>query len=108
VELTPTVLAILDDAESLEIIQAALTPQGARLLSTAAPEAGWDIVQRSHPDIILMDAGLTDGMSRGYRCSCSRIATPRTLPSKASAGEPVTASANRSQPPRSGSAYLIC
>jgi DNA-binding NtrC family response regulator len=63
VELTPTILALLDDAESLEIIQAALIPQGVQLLSAADPEAGWDMAHRSHPDIILMDAGLTDGMS---------------------------------------------
>jgi DNA-binding NtrC family response regulator len=62
VEPTPTILAILDDAESLETIQAALTPHGVHLLSTADPDAGWDLLHRSHPDIILIDAGLTHGM----------------------------------------------
>ncbi len=61
-EPTPTILAILDDAESLETIQAALTPHGVHLLSTADPDAGWDLLHRSHPDIILIDAGLTHGM----------------------------------------------
>jgi DNA-binding response OmpR family regulator len=63
VELTPTILAILDDAESLEIIHAALTPQGVRLLSAADPESGWDLMHSLHPDIILIDAGLPNGMS---------------------------------------------
>jgi len=62
VELTPTILAILDDAETLEIIQAALVAQGIRLVSAADSESGWDLVQRSHPNIILIDAGLANGM----------------------------------------------
>jgi DNA-binding NtrC family response regulator len=63
VEPTPTILAILDDAESLETIQTALTPRGVRLLSAADPEAGWELLHRSHPDIILIDAGLANGMN---------------------------------------------
>jgi DNA-binding NtrC family response regulator len=48
-------VAIDDEPESLELIVDALTQPDLEVLTAASPEDGWDLVQRRHPDIVLLD-----------------------------------------------------
>jgi DNA-binding NtrC family response regulator len=54
-------VAILRDAESLEIVQAALAAQGIQVLTAADADEGWALIHRAHADAILLDAELANG-----------------------------------------------
>ena len=49
------IVAIDDEAASLELIADALSQPGVDVLTAADPNLGWDIVRREHPDIVLLD-----------------------------------------------------
>jgi DNA-binding NtrC family response regulator len=61
VEPLPTVVAIVRDPVSLEVIQATLQAQSARVLSAGDAEDGWDLIHRSHADVILVEAAVANG-----------------------------------------------
>jgi DNA-binding NtrC family response regulator len=61
VEPIPTVVAIVRDAESLDVIQATLEAQGIRVQAAGDAEEGWDLVRRSHADAILVEAEVANG-----------------------------------------------
>jgi DNA-binding NtrC family response regulator len=48
-------VAIDDEAESLELIEDALTKPGLEVLTASDPDSGWDLVRRVHPQIVLLD-----------------------------------------------------
>ena len=52
---TLKLLAIDDDAQNLEMIQAALETQGVEILTSQDPEAGYEIFTRVRPRIVLLD-----------------------------------------------------
>jgi DNA-binding NtrC family response regulator len=55
----PTILAIVPDTHSQEVIRALSAP-GCEVLSAAGPDEAWDLLHRSHPDIIFLDAALAN------------------------------------------------
>jgi len=57
----PTVLAIIQDTQTLEVIRTSLPVRGIQVLSAADPEAAWELLHRSQPDLILVDASLANG-----------------------------------------------
>jgi DNA-binding NtrC family response regulator len=54
-------VAIVRDAESLDVIQATLEAQGIRVQAAGDAEEGWDLVRRSHADAILVEAAVANG-----------------------------------------------
>lgn len=48
-------LAIDDEAASLELIQDALTQPDLEILTSTDPEDGWRMIRRCHPEIVLLD-----------------------------------------------------
>ncbi len=50
-----TLIAIDDDAESLSLVQDALTLEGLEVLCASDPEEGLKLVFRRHPEIVLLD-----------------------------------------------------
>ncbi len=52
---TLKLLAIDDDVQNLEMIQAALETQGVEILTSQDPEAGYEIFTRVRPRIVLLD-----------------------------------------------------
>ena len=57
----PTVLAIIQDIQTLDVIRTSLPVRGVQVLSATDPEAAWDLLHRSQPDLILVDASLANG-----------------------------------------------
>ena len=56
-------MAIVRDAESLEVIQATLEAQGIQVQTAGDAEGGWDLVRRSHAGAILVEAEVANGSS---------------------------------------------
>ncbi len=48
-------VAIDDEPESLELIEDALTQPDLKIETAADPDAGWELVRREHPEIVLLD-----------------------------------------------------
>jgi len=48
-------VAIDDEADSLELIQDALTQPSLEVLTATDPEDGWRMIRRVHPEIVLLD-----------------------------------------------------
>jgi DNA-binding NtrC family response regulator len=69
VEPIPTVVAVVRDTGSLDVIQATLEQQGFRVLSAADAVEGWDLIQRSHAQVILVETEVANGT-----CLLERIA----------------------------------
>jgi len=63
VEQIPTVVAIVRDAGTLQEIQTALEAQGIQVLAACDALEGWDLIQRSHADAILVEADIASGTS---------------------------------------------
>jgi DNA-binding NtrC family response regulator len=61
VEPVITILAIVADAPSQDIIQATLAGCGMQVLTAAEPQEGFETACRTHPDVIVVDAGLANG-----------------------------------------------
>jgi DNA-binding NtrC family response regulator len=61
VDSKPTVVAIVRDPESLDVIHATLEAQGIEVLEARDAGAGWDLVRRSHTDAILVEAEVANG-----------------------------------------------
>ncbi|MGA3039980.1 MAG: sigma-54 dependent transcriptional regulator [Bryobacteraceae bacterium] len=59
----PTVIAIVRDAASLDVIQATLDVRGIRVLSAGDAEEGWDLIHCSHAGAILVEAAVAHGTS---------------------------------------------
>jgi DNA-binding NtrC family response regulator len=57
----PTIVAIVQDAESLDVIQATLEAQGIRILVAADAEEGWELLLQAHADAILVEAEVANG-----------------------------------------------
>ena len=57
---TLKLLAIDDEAQSLEMIQAALATQGVEILTSQDPRAGFEIFLRARPRIVLLDLVMPD------------------------------------------------
>src|ERR1700726_1654381 len=54
-ESTVKLVAIDDAPESLELIEAALAPEGLQIFTDTDPEEGLETVFREHPRIVLVD-----------------------------------------------------
>jgi DNA-binding NtrC family response regulator len=61
VEPKPTLVAIVRDPANLATIQTALAAEAIQVLTAGSAEQGWDVIHRSHPDILLVDAELVHG-----------------------------------------------
>ena len=58
VEPVPTVVAIVRDAASLEVIKTTLKADGIQVLAAGNAEEGWELIHQSHADAILAEAEL--------------------------------------------------
>jgi DNA-binding NtrC family response regulator len=61
VDAIPTVVAIVRDAGSLEVIQTTLAAQGMRVLAAGSAEEGWDLIHSAHAGAILVEAAVANG-----------------------------------------------
>jgi DNA-binding NtrC family response regulator len=57
----PTVLAIVQDAATLEMVGTSLSAQGIQVVPAAGTEEGWDLACRLQPDVILAESALVNG-----------------------------------------------
>lgn len=60
-QLLPSVVAVVKDGECLALIQMTLEAQGIEVLAARDAQEGWDLIQRSHADAILVEAELENG-----------------------------------------------
>jgi len=56
-----TVVAVVRDGESLDVIHATLAAQGIQVLVAADAEQGWDLIHRTHAGAILVEAEVAGG-----------------------------------------------
>lgn len=62
-ERTPSIIAIVRDAGTLEIIRTTLTAQAIQVLVAGDVEEGWSLIRRSPADAILVEAAVANGTS---------------------------------------------